>query len=182
LGNAEFPPLAWKSEGPPGATTIRDGDLVVTGAGGQVVGAYHEYSAAPLFTVEGTVTFSQSDAPNQWFCLMTCGWQQRLGLMGHADGFIYYMGSSQPQGTAAADLWMRSDLRYQANKAHAFKIRIDCDRKWGEYWLDGQQLGRGHFAKYCSPCCLIAATQDSRGTFRLGEIAIYRGQSRPKGP
>ncbi|NUQ61773.1 MAG: PQQ-binding-like beta-propeller repeat protein [Pirellulales bacterium] len=182
LGNADFPPLGWKSEGPPGSTTIGGGELVVTGAGATPVGVYHEYAAAPRFTVEGTVTFGQTDAPNQWFALISYGWQQRLGLMAHADGFIYLMGSSRQQGTAASDLWTRSDLRYEANKAYAFRIQIDCDRKWGEYSIDGKPLGKGHFAKYGSPCCLIAATQDSRGSFRLGEIAVYQGQSRTTNP
>jgi hypothetical protein len=179
-GTADFPPFAWKSAGPAGSTVVRSGELIVSGAGGQLVGAYNELTAAPLYTVEGTVTLNQTNAPNQWFALISNGWTQRIGLMAHGDGFIYYMGSSRRNGVAPSDLWMRSDRRYEANKAYRFKMRVDCRARKAEYSFDGSRVGEGHFAKYGSPSCVIAATQHSHGIFRLGEIAIYRDEVRPE--
>jgi len=179
-GTADFPPFAWKSEGPAGSTAVGSGELVVKGAGRQLVGVYNEQTAAPLYTVEGTVTLNQTDAPNQWFALISNGWTPRIGLMAHSDGFIYYMGSSKRNGVAPSDLWMRSDSQYEANKAYTFKMRVDCRARKAEYSFDGQRIGEGHFAKYGSPSCVIAATQDSHGIFRLGEIAIYKGDVRPR--
>jgi hypothetical protein len=180
-GTADFPPLPWKSVGPVGSTAIHNGELVIAGAGGQLVGVYNEATAAPVYTTEGMVTFNQTNAPNQCFVLLSDGWVHRLGLMAHSDGFIYYMTSSKYTETAPSDLWIRSDVRYETNKAYEFKIWVDCVAKTGKYSFGGKELGTAHFAKYGNPSCFMAATQDSRGTFRLGEIVVYKGMLKPTG-
>lgn len=178
-GKPVFPPFAWKHEGPEGSTVIRGGELVITGADKEKVGVYNEFCAAGVYTVEGTVTLNQTDAPNQWFALLACGWQRRLGLMAHSDGFIYYMGSSQGKDLIQSDVWLRSDLRYEANKTHHFRIRVDCEDKTGVYFMDGTELGKVDFFRYYDPVSYMAATQDSSGSFRLGELRVFRGDTMP---
>ena len=178
-GRPVFPPFAWKHQGPEGSTVIRDGQLIVRGAGKSQVGVYNEYCAAPIYIVEGTVTFDQTDAPNQWFALLACGWQRRLGLMAHDDGFLYYMGSSDGTNLIQSDLWIKSDLRYEANKEYRYRIRVDCEKKRGVYFIDGKHLGEVDFFRWYDPVSYMAATQDSSGSFRLGELRIFAGDEAP---
>ncbi|HOM16583.1 MAG TPA: PQQ-binding-like beta-propeller repeat protein [Thermoguttaceae bacterium] len=179
-GCAEFPPLPWKSQGPPGSVAVSGGRLRIGGSDGKLVGVHHEMTAAPLYTVEGIVTFHQTDAPDQWFVLLAGGWRLRLGLMGHSDGFIYYMNASRPSLDLPSDQWIRSDVRYEANRPHRFTIRVDCENQTGEYQFDGKPLGKARFAPYCRPCCIMSGTQSPQGSFYLDDLMVYRGDQKPK--
>ena len=103
---------------------------------GETVWAIHDYFLYNYnkYVLEGTVEFAQIDKNFQTPIWVERGAVDKLAILGHGDGYIYY---------ASAGGYTKSSETYIADTKYRFKIIIDETTHLADIWFNGVEIVSG---------------------------------------